>query len=497
MATAKELSSAVQGFLAESPLKSLIGGQWVESAHGELIDCIDPGSGAKIGEVFAMQAADVDAAVAAGAEAFTSSGWAEMSPPERNGYLRRLADLIDRDFEFLVELEALDCGKLLAESPLDIACFSATLRYYAEVAERAEYRRPLAVEGHETRLSRHPYGVCGFIFPWNFPFWLTGWGISPALAAGNTVVIKPAEDTPLSTLYVGRLALEAGIPAGVVNVVAGYGESAGAALAANPGLKRMSFTGSPEVGKLIGATCGGNLVPVKLELGGKGAAVLFEDIDLEDTAAKLAGAITFHTGQMCCDCTRWLIQDTIYDQFVASVTAKMAAVKVGHGLDETSQMGPVISEKQRQRILSYLERGAAEGAETLLAGGVADVPEYPNGFYVKAGLLGGSLDNVAAREEIFGPVAYVAKFRDEAEAIAMVNSVSYGLANSVWSADLDRCNRVAEAMVAGSSWINAHNVFCAGVPFCGINRSGLGGGVNSEQTFYDYLRDLAVTRPLG
>jgi aldehyde dehydrogenase (NAD+) len=380
---------------------------------------------------------------------------------------------------------------------LDIQVCAGSLRYYADLAVNAQYTTPMPVAGHEARIERLPYGPCGFIFPWNFPFWLMGWGIAPALAAGNTIVIKPAEDTPLSTLYLCRLVEEAEIPAGVVNVVAGYGEPAGASLARHTGIKRMSFTGSPEVGKSVGEACGRNLVPVKLELGGKGAAVVFDDVDIDDTAQKLCQAITFHSGQLCCDATRWLVHDSVYDGFLGAVRDKMESVQVGHGFDAQAQMGPVVSDKQRRRILSYLERGQAEGADALLPGGVCTVDGCEGGFYVKPALLGGSLDNVAAREEIFGPVAYVTRFTDEADAIRLANHTSYGLANSVWSTDLDRCDRVARRMVAGTSWVNAHNTFPQGVPFSGVNLSGFGGGVNSAQTFYDYLRDLAVVRPNG
>jgi aldehyde dehydrogenase (NAD+) len=351
------------------------------------------------------------------------------------------------------------------------------------------------VKGHEATTVRLPWGPCGFIVPWNFPFLLVGWNISPALAAGNTVVIKPAEDTPLSTLYLGHLAQKAGIPDGVINVVTGFGETAGAALASHPGLKRMSFTGSPEVGRLVAEACARNLTPVKLELGGKGAAVIFDDVDVDATAARLVGAITFHTGQVCCDATRWLVQRSIYDRFVNNCVDRMKAVAVGYQLDAGSQMGPVVSAKQRDRVLGYLERGRAGGAKLLLEGGPAAVPGR-DGFYVKPALLAGELNNVAAREEIFGPVAYLTPFDNEAQAVAMANDTDYGLANSVWSADLDRARRVAERMVAGNSWINAHNVFAHGVPYAGINKSGMGGGVLSFETFLDYTRGLSVVRPL-
>jgi len=369
------------------------------------------------------------------------------------------------------------------------------MRYFTDLALNVQRRTALPVSGHDAWTVRQPWGPCGFIFPWNFPFLLIGWGISPALAAGNTVVIKPAEDTPLSAVYLARLAQEVGIPDGVINVVPGVGEVAGQALAANPKLQRMSFTGSPEVGRLVAESCGRNLVPVKLELGGKGAAVVFDDVDISETAAKLVGAITFNTGQVCCDATRWLIHSSIYDKFVAECVDRMKKVRIGYQLDASTQMGPVVSETQHKRVLGYLERGQAEGAEVVLEGGPATV-EGRNGHYVKPALLAGSLDNVAAREEIFGPVAYLAPFDTEDQAIEMTNATDYGLANSVWSSDLSRAYRVAEVMCAGNSWINSHNVFALGVPYGGVHKSGLGGGVLSIETLLDYWRNVSVVRPL-
>ena len=485
----------VTEFLSQSPLKAFIGGEWVAAADGATLTTRDPGTGAPLAEVPAMGAPDVDRAVRAATEAFRSSGWAEMLPNERGVLLHRLADEVEKHKPILARIEASDAGKVLAQAEGDIQNFVDTMRYFIEISLHVQRRTPLAVRGHEASTVRIPWGPCGFIVPWNFPFLLVGWNIAPALAAGNTVVIKPAEDTPLSALYLGQLAQKAGIPSGVINVVTGYGESAGAALARHPGLKRMSFTGSPEVGRLVAESCARNLTPVKLELGGKGAAVIFDDVDLEATAAKLVGAITFHTGQVCCDATRWLVQRSIYDRFVNNCVDRMKQVQVGYQLDPTTQMGPVVSAKQRDRVLRYLERGRAEGAELVLAGGAASVPGR-DGFYVKPALLAGGLNNVAAREEIFGPVAYLTPFENEAQAISLANDTDYGLANSVWSADLDRARRVAERMVAGNSWINAHNVFAHGVPYAGINKSGMGGGVLSFETYLDYTRGLSVVRPL-
>lgn len=496
MATATlEKLPEVEKFLSESLKQPWVGGEAVSASNGATFETHDPGSGKKLATVPNFSEQDVNAAVVAAQRAFDKSGWATMPPNERGVLLHRLADEVERRINIIGQIEALDAGKIEAQAQGDVANFVATVRYFADMAQYINRRNVLAVKGHEAWTMRHPWGPCGFIFPWNFPFLLIGWGIAPALAAGNTVVIKPAEDTSLSAIYLSKLASEVGLPDGVINVVTGLGETTGAAISRHPGLRRMSFTGSPEVGRLVAEACGRNLTPVKLELGGKGAAVVFDDVDIEATADKLVGAITFHTGQVCCDATRWLVDKRIYNKFVDACAKRMKEVKIGYQLDGSSQMGPVVNEKQRKRVLNYLDKGVKEGARYVVEGGPADVPGK-EGHYVKPALLEGKLDNVAAREEIFGPVAYLASFDNEDEAIAMVNSTDYGLANSVWSSDLGRCSRVAEQMRAGNSWINAHNVFPHGVPYGGIGKSGLGGGVNSPETLFDYWRSVSVVRPL-
>jgi acyl-CoA reductase-like NAD-dependent aldehyde dehydrogenase len=487
-------SADVTAFLKEEILSHHIGGRSVPSANAATHEVLDPCNGKVLATTSLGGSAEISKAIVAAEDAFPA--WSALLPVERAVHLHRLADLLEKHAETLAQVEALDVGKAItAARSFDIPFGVECIRYFADFATRTQVDRPLAIKNMEARVHRTPYGACGFIFPWNFPFDLLMWGVIPAIAAGNTAVVKPSEITPLSTLMVARLATEAGIPDGVLNVVVGAGE-AGAALSSSPRIKRMSFTGSPETGKKVATVCAANLVPCKLELGGKGAAVLFDDVDVASAATQLAGSITFNTGQVCCTATRWIVHEKIHDSFVDAVTQVLRNTKIGSSLDESTEMGPVVSPAQMARVLSYFEKGRDGGARTVLAGDRIEVPDSEGGFYVSPCLLEGSPDNVCFREEIFGPSAYIVPFKQENEAIALVNSIDYGLANSVWSADLDRAQRVAEAMVAGNSWINAHNVFAYGLPYGGVNLSGMGGGVNSPETYYDYLRSQTIARPL-
>lgn len=489
------LTANVSQFLA-SPLLHHIGGRNIASADGATAEILNPSDGTRLATVAMGGAPEIALAVAMAQKAFPV--WSGLRSSDRAVILQRVADALEKHKADLVQLESLNVGKAItAAESYDIPFGIQGLRYYADYSVHADRNVPLAIKAIEARRYYVPYGTCGFVFPWNFPFILLMWGICPALAAGNTVVVKPSEVTPLSTLFFAKIAAEAGLPPGVVNVVVGDGPTAGAAISAHPGIKRMSFTGSPAVGKKIGEVCGRNLVPCKLELGGKGAAVVFDDVDVDDVAAKLTAAITANTGQVCCTATRWMIHDKIYDAFVTKASQILRETKIGPGMDRDTQMGPLVNERQRERVLDYIARGQTEGAKMLVAGGRASPEGARNGFYVQPSLLEGPDSNICCREEIFGPSAYLLRFHDEDTVVGQVNQLTYGLANSVWSSDLIRANRVAERMVAGSSWINAHNVFAYGLPYGGVNLSGTGGGVNSPETFHDYLRGQTIARPLS
>ena len=487
-----DLNPAVAGFLGQGPLSHSIGGQHRASASRRTGEVINPSDGRVVATVALGGADEIDAAVCAADKAFKV--WAATAPSERAVLLHRLADIIEAEADNLAQLEAIDVGKPVADAAgFDIPFAIEGFRYFADLSTGTQYDIPLAIKNIEARTHLTPYGVCGFVFPWNFPFMLLAWGVAPALAAGNSVVVKPSEVTPLTTLYFCQLVEQIGFPEGLVNVVNGTGAEAGAALPEHPLVRRMSFTGSPGVGRLVGEACGRRPIPAKLELGGKGAAVVFDDVDVAATAETLAAAITLNTGQVCCTATRWIVQDRIHDELVARVSQALGAVHVGPALDPASTMGPVVSQTQLDRVTGYIDRGQSEGATLVFQGGAA---ASAGGYYVSPALLAGSEDNVCFREEIFGPVAYITRFSDERQAVKSVNSLTYGLANSVWSADLDRANRVGEQLVAGNSWINAHNVFAYGLPYGGVNLSGTGGGVNSPETFADYLRPQTIARPL-
>ena len=486
---------SLEKFIKQPVIPHFIGGKWTPNDSPETLEVKNPSEGTVLARVGRGGAKDIDAAVRAAQAAFPA--WAKMKATDRAALLEKLADALEQNLADFALLESLDVGKAIAAAEaFDIPFGTSCLRYYAGLIAKKENDTQLRLDKIDARVHRVPYGVCGFIFPWNFPFDLLMWGIVPALAAGNTVVVKPSEVTPLTTLAFCRLAEKVGVPAGVINVVNGTGTEAAVPLTNHPLVRRMSFTGSPAVGRAVAEACGRRLIPCKLELGGKGAALVFNDVDVPETAKKLAGAITLNTGQVCCTASRWIVQEEIFDEFVKCAVGELKKVKPGPGPDASTEMGPLASEVHRNRVLSHLDRGVQAGAKVLLEGGPAKVAGHEGGYYVTPSLLTGDPENPCCREEIFGPSAYVLKFQKEEEAVELANRLEYGLANSVWSKDLKRANDVAEKLIAGNIWINAHNVFAYGLPYGGVNLSGLGGGVNSPETLDDYLRPTSIARPL-
>jgi acyl-CoA reductase-like NAD-dependent aldehyde dehydrogenase len=490
----ERLSPEGKAFLSGDVLKNFIGGLWRESTAARIVDVVDPSCGETLARLPLSTEQDVDAAIIAATQAFPA--WSGLPSNERSSILLRLAKELKSRLPQFAELEALDVGKAIvnAESfdiPFGIDC----LHYYADLNASATHHAKLDIPNMKARVRRVPYGVCAFILPWNFPFDLLMWGIVPALAAGNTVVVKPSEVTPLTTLYLCEAALHAGLPPGVLNVVLGDGTGTGAALATHKGVRRMSFTGSTSAGKAIAHACAENLIPCKLELGGKGAAVVSNDVDIVEVTRALTSALTLNSGQVCCTATRWLIHENIFDDFVSAAKEHLTNVRIGPSLSRDTEMGPLASGQHLKRVSDYMTRGVHEGATQLLVGGDSSRSPHDGGFYFSPSLLTGDPDNVCWKEEIFGPVAYVVKFGSDEEAISLVNESKYGLANSVWSKDNEWANAMAEQLVAGNSWINAHNVFAYGLPYGGINQSGMGGGVNGAETYYDYLRNQTIAQP--
>lgn len=489
-------NSSLEQFINQPVIPHFINGSWKKGASTEIIEVKNPSEGTILARVVRGNADDIDAAVHAAHAAFPH--WAATVPEGRGAILKRLAEAIVAEVGDLALLESLDVGKAItAAEAFDIPFGAACLNYYGGLIAQKKTDTALALDGMDARVHQAPYGVCGFIFPWNFPFDLLMWGIAPALAAGNTVVVKPSEVTPLTTMAFCRLAEKAGVPPGVINVVNGAGSAAGAALTSHPLVRRMSFTGSPAVGRAVAEVCGRRLIPCKLELGGKGAAVVFDDVDVAATAQKLAQAITLNTGQICCTASRWIVQEKIFDAFVKSAIEALEKIQIGPGPERATQMGPLASETHRERVLNYLNRGVGDGARVLMKGEALHLKGHEKGYYVSPSLLTGDPENICCREEVFGPSAYLLRFKTEQEAIDLVNRLEYGLANSVWSSDLPRANAVAEKLMAGNVWINAHNVFAYGLPYGGVNMSGLGGGVNGPGTLDDYLRPMSIARPLG
>jgi aldehyde dehydrogenase (NAD+) len=470
----------------------LVGGDWLPPATREAIAVINPSDGQTIGEVARGGAADIDAAVKAARMALDSA-WGKMPAAERGRLLMKLSRAVVDHHDALSLAEAADTGKPLRQARADIIALARYFEFYAGACDKVHGETLPYLDGYTVLTLREPYGVTGHIIPWNYPAQIFGRSVGAALAMGNACVVKPAEDASLSTLMVGQLALDVGFPSGALNIVPGYGEEAGAALAGHPGIDHISFTGSPEVGTLVQIAAAKNHRPVTLELGGKSPQLVFADADQAAALPFIVGGIVQNAGQTCSAGSRVLVQETIYDQFIDAVAGKFKALRVGAS-DMDLDVGPVINAAQKTRVNSYLDLARRDGLKFLGEGSIAPNVS-PDGFYVTPTVIGDvPADHRLAQEEIFGPVLVAMRFRDEAEALRLANGTPYGLVAGVWTNDGGRQLRLAKAIRTGQVFINN---FGAGggveLPFGGVKRSGHGREKGFEALFhFSTLKTIAI-----
>jgi phenylacetaldehyde dehydrogenase len=489
------LDRDVEAFVA-APRQLFINGQWADAASGKTFETPNPATGQTLARVAEGGAEDIDRAVRAARKAFDDGPWSRMTPSERGRVIWRIGDLILEHAEELAQLESLDNGKPYAVAlGADVPLAADLFHYMAGWATK--------IEGNSISISvpympganfhsytlREPVGVVGQIIPWNFPLLMAAWKLGPALAAGNAVVLKPAEQTPLTALRLAGLIAEAGMPDGVVNVVPGYGETAGAALAAHGDVDKVAFTGSTEVGKLIVAAAGAsNLKKLTLELGGKSPNIVFDDAGPESIEGA-ANAIFFNHGQCCVAGSRLYVQQSRFDEVVDGVAAIAKSVKMGPGMEPGTQMGPLVSEEQFRRVSGFLESGKSDGATALAGGG----RHGSRGYFIEPTVLTNTRpDMKVVREEIFGPVVVAAPFSDLDEIAAVANDSEYGLGAGIWTRDISKAHALAKKLKAGTVWINCYNVFDAALPFGGYKQSGWGREMGHE-ALHAYTEVKAVT----
>ena len=474
----ESLTSKTNEFLARGKHRMLIGGQWVDAAGGQTLTVLNPASEEVIATVAAGQQSDVNAAVAAARKAFDGGPWSRMKPAERERLLLRLADLMEQNARTLAEIESIDNGKSadMAQA-VDVALGISYLRYMAGWATKIEGSTvdvsvPFMPDAEFVNYTRRePVGVVAAIVAWNFPLLLACWKLGPALATGCTVVLKPAEQTPLSVLFLGELILQAGYPEGVVNIVTGDGIDAGAPLTRHPGVNKITFTGSTEVVKLMGKAAMDNMARVTLELGGKSPVIVLEDCDPAVAAAGAAQAIYFNHGQVCCAGSRLYVHKKNFDRVVADLAGHANALKIGHGLEPLAQMGPLVSQEQMERVCSYIDIGRQQGAEVIAGGGRAtDI-----GYFVKPTvMIRVDQSSRVVQEEIFGPVVVAMPYDDLDQVAAWANDTPYGLGASIWSNDLSKVHRLIPKIKAGTVWVNCHNMLDPAMSFGGYKQSGFG-----------------------
>jgi phenylacetaldehyde dehydrogenase len=487
----------VEEFTA-TPRKLFINGQWVDAASGKTFETPNPATGETLANVAEGDSEDIDRAVRAARAAFDDGPWGRLTPSDRGRIIWRIGDLILENAEELAQLESLDNGKPYAVAlGADVPLAADLFHYMAGWATK--------IEGNSINISvpympganfhsytlREPVGVVGQIIPWNFPLLMAAWKLGPALTTGNTVVLKPAEQTSLTAVRLASLLAEAGVPDGVVNVVTGYGETAGAALAAHPMVDKIAFTGSTEVGKLIVHAAAGNLKKVTLELGGKSPNIVFEDAPA-DAIAGAANAIFFNHGQCCVAGSRLYVQESRFDEVIEGVSEIAKSIKLGPGMSADTQMGPLVSDEQLSRVTGYLESGRADGATAVTGGGRWG----DRGYFVEPTVITGTRpDMKIVREEIFGPVVVAAPFQSLDDIAAAANDSDYGLGAGIWTKDISKAHALAKKLRAGTVWINCYNVFDASLPFGGYKQSGWGREMGHE-ALEAYTEVKAVTAQL-
>ncbi len=489
-----QVDPRVVSFL-EKPRKMLINGNWVDAVSGKTFPTYDPSTGEVLAQVAEGDREDINLAVKAARKAFDQGPWRKMTPSERGRLIWKLGDLIDAHLEEFAYLEALDNGKpLTVARAADVPLAAELFRYMAGWATKLEGNTiPLSVPytpgaRYLSYTLREPVGVVGQIIPWNFPLLMAAWKLGPALATGCTVVLKPAEQTPLSSLRLGELIIEAGFPEGVVNIVPGFGETAGAALAAHMDVDKVAFTGSTEVGRMIVHAAAGNLKRVSLELGGKSPNVVFKDADMDAAIPGAASAIFFNHGQCCCAGSRLYIEKEVFDKVVEGIAEKAKKIRVGSGLDPKTQMGPLVSAEQLTRVCGYLESGFSQGAKAIAGGH----KKGDKGYFVEPTVLVETREDMkVVQEEIFGPVVVAMPFTNAEELVPRANDNVYGLAAGIWTQDISKAHRLAENMQAGTVWINCYNIFDAALPFGGYKQSGWGREMGHE-VLNNYTQTKAV-----
>jgi betaine-aldehyde dehydrogenase len=452
-----------------------IDGAWRDSVAADRDDVVNPFDRGVITTVASGTAEDTEAAILAARRAFDEGPWPATPVAERVALLHRVADLLARDTEDIARTETLDTGKTLVESRIDVADVIAVFRYYADLAADLTGRAVAAGPDVTSRVEYEPVGVCGLITPWNYPLLQASWKIAPALAAGNTIVVKPSEVTPLTTMLLFRLLAEAGLPPGVANLVLGTGPRVGAPLAEHPAVDLVSFTGSLRTGQWLMRAAAPTVKKVCLELGGKNPNIVFADADLDVAVDHALTAVFLHSGQVCSAGTRLLVQDDVYDDFVTELARRAAAIRLGNGMDPDTESGPLVSAAQLSKVEHYGGLGVQEGARLLTGGRRPDDPVLAQGFfYLPTVFADCTRDMTVVRDETFGPIVTAERFGTEADAVVLGNDTDYGLAGAVWTGDTDRGDRVARLLRHGTVWINDFGPYLPGAEWGGFKRSGVG-----------------------